>query len=90
MALVDQGRETDIIYLDFCKAFDMVPHHIHISKLQSYGFEGCSIWCIRNWLDEQSWRSVANESMYRWRLVTSGALKESILGLVPLTGRHWD
>ena len=23
---LDQGKDVDIIYLDFCKAFDKVPH----------------------------------------------------------------
>ena len=39
-AVVGEGRATDIIYLDLCKAFDTVPHIILVSKLGRHAYDG--------------------------------------------------
>ena len=35
--ILDEGGEIDVIYMDYMKAFDTVPHKRLISKLDSYG-----------------------------------------------------
>ena len=46
----DNNEAVDLVYLDFQKAFDKVPHERLMVKVNAHGIRGdAAIW-IRNWL----------------------------------------
>jgi len=49
--LVDKEKALDVIYLDFSKAFDTVPHSILLEKLAAHGLDRCTLRWIKNWLN---------------------------------------
>ena len=51
---------VDVIYLDFQKAFDVVPHLRLIRKLKAYGIDGNVAAWIEDWLKNRTQRVVLN------------------------------
>jgi len=51
---VDEGKPVDVIYLDFSKAFDTVPHSILLEKLAAHGLDGCTLRRIKKLAERPS------------------------------------
>ncbi|KAJ7395473.1 rna-directed dna polymerase from mobile element jockey-like [Pitangus sulphuratus] len=60
----------------------MVPHNIHLSKLERHGFDEWKVRWIRKWLDGCIQRVVISGSEFQWTSVMSGTPQGSILGPV--------
>ena len=77
---VVDGSPVDVIYLDFQKAFDKVPHQRLISKLKSHGMGNSIINWIEQWLKDRRQRVVVDGDVSSWKSVLSGVQQGSVLG----------
>ena len=79
-ASIDNGRCVDVVFFDFAKAFDTVPHQTLVSRIASCGITGTLLRWISDFLTHRSQRVRINETLSIQSPVTSGVIQGSVLG----------
>ncbi|KAF2348298.1 Reverse transcriptase domain [Trinorchestia longiramus] len=78
--IYDSKKALYLVYLDFQKASDKVPHERLMTKVEAHGIRGNYSRWIRNWLTGRTQRVVIHDETTRDLItqVTSNALRKPI------------
>jgi hypothetical protein len=77
---MSSGQQTDIVIMDFSKAFDKVPHSRLLQKLDYYGIRGNSLKWIQSFLTGRQQRVVVDGKSSEFASVLSGVPQGTVLG----------
>ena len=77
---MDHQKQTDVILLDFAKAFDSIPHQRLLVKLKHYGIHDNICKWIETWLTQRFQKVVLDGVSSNSKPVHSGVPQGTILG----------
>ena len=77
---LENAGQIDVVYTDFEKAFDKIPHCHLLCKLKSYGVSETLVNWIQSFLCQRRHRVRINNKFSAWKDVPSGIPQGTILG----------
>ncbi|KAF2348737.1 Reverse transcriptase domain [Trinorchestia longiramus] len=78
--IYDCTKAVDLVYLDFQKTFDKVPHERLMAKVEAHRIRGNYSRWTQNWLTSRTQRVVIHDETSDSTFVTSGVPQGSVLG----------
>nr|CAD2193483.1 unnamed protein product [Meloidogyne enterolobii] len=75
-----EKKNIDCIYIDFCKAFDSVPHKLLLDKLYACGIRGKLHRWISEFLSNRTYQVKINDVLSNPYGITTGVPQGSIIG----------
>ena len=79
---LDRGESVDVIFLDFAKAFDKVPHERLLRKMEAYRIGGEVLAWVKEWLRDRKQRVRSGGCWSEWCRVLSDVPQGSMLFLI--------
>ena len=77
---VDDGSPVNVVYVDFQKAFDKMPHQRLLLRPKSHGIGNDVINWIEKWLTHRRQGVIVDGEISNWKSVLSGVSQGSVLG----------
>ena len=77
---LDEGKNFDVLYFDFSKAFDKVCHKRLLVKLKEAGVGGNVLKRLEDWLKDRKQRVKVEDEWSEWLEVVSSVVQGSVLG----------
>ena len=79
-ALIEEGKAFDLIYTDFSKVFNSVPHTRLTNKLKTMGITGDVLGWTKSFFTTRKQNVAVEGEMSSWTDVKSGIPQGSVLG----------
>jgi hypothetical protein len=80
LVTLNSSHTTDIIYIDFSRAFDSIVHNKLLSKLENYGITGKLLYWISSFVQDRYQCVVIENCFSSVAKVISGVPQSSVLG----------